>query len=165
MTEIPSSIEDMIFEIMDRFKFIFFPEKWSQFFLDYSKNEIFIMLYVYRRNQANMTEISEYMNIPLNTVTGVVNRLEKKELIFRERSREDKRVVTICLTEHGRQFLGNEITQLGYYFSKAMKVLTEEEKATLFGAAEKVFQVLQQEDNRGTPRKNTETHVRKIVIE
>lgn len=77
MNEFPASVEEMVFEIMDKCKFIFYPEQRFDLFLNCTKNEIFALLFVYRQKQVNMSEIAEYMNIPLNTVTGVIGRLEK----------------------------------------------------------------------------------------
>lgn len=159
MSERSLNIETLIFEFMDQCKFIFFPEQWHQAFMDYSKNEIFVLLMLYRKSQVNMTEIADYMNIPLNTVTGVVNRLEKKNMILRQRSKEDKRVVTVILEESGKLFLKNEINVISGYFSKIVAMLSEEEKSVLASIPEKIFKVLQE----GKPKE--EKRVKRIIIE
>ena len=41
------------------------------------------------KTQVNMTEIAEYIHVPLNTATGIINRMEKNGLIERTRSQED----------------------------------------------------------------------------
>lgn len=152
-------MESLVFEFMDQCKFIFFPKQWNPFFLDCSKNEIFVLLLVYRKNCVNMTEIAEHLRIPLNTVTGVVNRLEKKEIILRERSKEDKRIVTIVLTDKGKIFLKKEMKELERYFSKVMNSLTEQEKETLSNVVGKVFRILQEE------KPKVEKKVKRIMIE
>lgn len=106
-----------------------------------------------------MTEIAEHLRIPLNTVTGVVNRLEKKEIILRERSKEDKRIVTIVLTDKGKIFLKKEMKELERYFSKVMNSLTEQEKETLSNVVGKVFRILQEE------KPKVEKKVKRIMIE
>lgn len=163
MSEFPASIEELIFEFMDKCKFVFYPEQQFDLFLNCSKNEIFALLFVYRQKQVNMSEIAEYMNIPLNTVTGVVSRLEKKQLVLRERSEEDKRVVTISLTEDGKGFMEHEVMELGRYFSRVMEAFSEEEKKVLFGMADKIFAVLNRRDKPGEKPKPKK--VRKIAIE
>ena len=72
-----NKIENIIFNYIDEFKVLFFPEQWSNIFLDFSKNEILALLFLYRKKNANMTEIAEYIMAPLNTATGVIARLEK----------------------------------------------------------------------------------------
>ena len=96
-----SYFEDMIFKFIDEFKILFFPEQWANVFLECSKNEILALLIIYRKQSVNMTEVAEYINAPLNTATGVINRLEKKKLVQRMRDSEDKRIVKISLTEEG----------------------------------------------------------------
>ncbi len=163
--ENPSSMEKLIFDFLEQCKFLFFPEQWNQLFLDFSKNDVFVLLLVYRRKQVNMTEIAEYLQVPLNTVTGVVSRLEKKELVLRERSLEDKRVVTICLTELGQKFLADEIAQISKYYLRAMEILSSEEKAVLFQAVEKVFKVLHEDMNEASEKAVQSKQVKRITIE
>lgn len=163
MNEFPASVEEMVFEIMDKCKFIFYPEQKFDLFLNCTKNEIFALLFVYRQKQVNMSEIAEYMNIPLNTVTGVIGRLEKKHLVRRERSELDKRVVTISLSEDGSEFMHHEMMDLGSYFTRVMETFSDEEKKTLFGMADKVFAVLNQREKSGEQAKIKK--VRKIEIE
>ncbi|MCJ7688412.1 MAG: MarR family transcriptional regulator, partial [Clostridiaceae bacterium] len=103
-----NKIEEIIFDYIDEFKILFFPEQWSDIFLDFSKNEILALLLLYRQRKANMTEIAEYIMAPLNTATGVVSRLEKKLMVERIRSVEDRRIVLITLTETARSIIEME---------------------------------------------------------
>lgn len=163
MKEIPSSLEDMIFEAMDKCKFIFFPEQRYDFFLDCSKNEIFALLFIYRRDQVTMSDVAQYMNIPLNTVTGVAGRLEKKGLVQRQRSESDKRVVTISMTESGKNFMSEELSGLGLYFEKVMSGLSEDEKVNLFQIIDKVFTICNKEE--GKESKKPAKKIKRIFIQ
>jgi Transcriptional regulators len=159
-----TNLEDMIFSYIDEFKFLFFPDQWSRIFLDYSKNEILAMLFLYRSKTANMTEISEYINAPLNTTTGVIGRLEKKEMVERIRSIEDRRIVQIVLTAKAMEFINKEKEIIGFYSGKIYEALTDEEKKAAFNIIRKVIGVLQQgrdKQNIGTSEKK----VRRINIE
>ncbi len=71
--------ENLFYNYLDQMKFLFFPDKWSSISLDYSKNELLSIVFIYRKESVNMSEIAEYINAPLNTVTGVINRLEKNK--------------------------------------------------------------------------------------
>lgn len=68
-------------------------------------------------------------------------------MIRRERSEQDKRVVTISLSEDGSEFMHHEMMDLGSYFTRVMEAFSDEEKKTLFGMAHKVFAVLNQRRN------------------
>jgi DNA-binding MarR family transcriptional regulator len=52
---------------------------------------------------ANMTELARALIVPLSTATHSVNRLVGRDLVKRERSERDRRVVTVQLTERGRR--------------------------------------------------------------
>ena len=72
------------------------------------------------------------------TVTGILDRLERKELICRERSHADRRVVQIWLTDAGRDLqepLTNIIEEIN---QKALTGLNNDEQQQLINALEKV---------------------------
>jgi MarR family transcriptional regulator, organic hydroperoxide resistance regulator len=47
--------------------------------------------------------LSEQLNCSRGNVTGIVDRLERDEWLKRERSTDDRRVITVRLTEKGEQ--------------------------------------------------------------
>ena len=72
------------------------------------------------------------------TVTGILDRLERKELIRRQRSHADRRVVQIWLTETGRDLqepLTNIIEEIN---QRALMGLDNHEQQQLINALEKV---------------------------
>lgn len=72
------------------------------------------------------------------TVTGVLDRLERKELIRRERSHADRRVVQIWLTDAGRA-LEKPLTQIIEEINEmALVGMDRTEKEQLISALEKV---------------------------
>ena len=152
-------LESILFSYIDELKFLFFPDKWSGVFLDYSKNEILVLLFLYRFKTANMTEISEYINAPLNTTTGVINRLERKQMVERIRSNEDRRIVQISLTDKANEFIEKEKTLIIYYFTKIYDALTENEKSAAISIIKKVTDVLNEDVNK---LKNDDLEVKKI---
>lgn len=158
-------IETIIFDFIDEFKFLFFPDQWSTVFLDYSKNEILVLLYLYKKKTANMTELSEYICAPLNTATGVVSRLEKKNMVERIRGNEDRRVVNIVLTPAAEVFIDEEKKLFAYYFGEIYKVLTDEERAAGINIIGKVINILKKGKSGQNEDKNTVKRVKRINIE
>ena len=53
------------------------------------------------------SKIANHMMVKSSTVTGVVDRLEKKGLVERMRNSPDRRVITIQLTEAGKKLAQN----------------------------------------------------------
>jgi MarR family transcriptional regulator, organic hydroperoxide resistance regulator len=58
---------------------------------------------IYREGPLSMGELSGKMYLHVSTVSGIVDRLEKKSFVERERDRADRRVVTIRLTREGKR--------------------------------------------------------------
>ena len=156
-------VEEMLFKYLDEFKILFLPEQWASVFLECSKNEILALILLYRRREVNMTEIAEYISAPLNTATGVVTRLEKKELVKRMRDQEDKRVVKIVLTDKGTAYFEEEEKILVKYFEKFIAMLTDEEEKVLYACMGKLLTLLKSESMekiQEAPKK-----ARRIIIE
>ncbi len=157
--------ENLFYNYLDEIKILFFPDKWSSISLDYSKNELLAIVFIYRRENVNMSEVAEYINAPLNTVTGVINRLEKKQIVERKRDLKDKRVVNISLTSKGKELYEKEKKEIIYYVKEIYKTLTEEEKSLIMSIAGKVISVLKSGKTKGNEQENKEKRVRKIIIE
>lgn len=134
---------------------------WENIFLDCSKNEVLIFWLLYQRGEVNMTEIAEYIHVPLNTATGIINRMEKNELIVRTRSKEDKRVVLIGFSEKGMTQFQSLVNELMYYGMKVMSSFTKEELNLFYKMTTKVKEILRQEKRK----EDTTKKVRKIIIE
>lgn len=151
----------MIIDYIEEVKELLSSDIWENIFLNCSKNEVLIFWLLYQRSEVNMTEIAEYIHVPLNTATGIINRMEKNELIVRTRSKEDKRVVLIGFNEKGMAQFQNLINQMIYYGMKVMSSFTKEEMDLFYKMTTKVMEVLRQEKKKeATPKK-----VRRITIE
>lgn len=151
----------IIIDYIEEIKELLSSDIWENIFLDCSKNEVLIFWLLYQRSEVNMTEIAEYIHVPLNTATGIINRMEKNELIVRTRSKEDKRVVLIGFSEKGMAQFQDLINELMYYGMKVMSSFTKEEMALFYNMTTKVKEILRQEKREEeTPKK-----VRKITIE
>lgn len=151
----------IIVDYIEEVKELLSSDLWENIFLNCSKNEVLIFWLLYQRGEVNMTEIAEYIHIPLNTATGIIDRMEKKELVARTRSKEDKRVVLVGFSEKGMTQFQNLINEMLYYGTKVMSSLTGEEMQLFYKISAKVMEVLRQEKKKESiPKK-----VRRITIE
>ena len=116
---------------------------------------------LYLKKEVNMTEIADYIHVPLNTATGMIGRLEKNGLVERTRSAEDKRVVLIRFSEKGSRQFQKLMGELLRYGGKIFSEMTEEEVQLFFKMIEKAKRVLKEDRKKEEPQKK----VRKIVIE
>lgn len=161
------SLEDIIFQFIDKCKFLFFPEQWNQTFMDYSKNEVFTLFFIYRKEQVNMTEIADHLNIPLNTATGIISRLEKRDVVLRERDKDDKRIVVVKMSSSGRDFIKEQMSLLEYYFELIMSNLDVEEMDLVIKIVSKLFDLFaNNKAKENNENENSEDKkVKRIVIE
>lgn len=155
--------EKIIFEYLDRVKTLISPRTWENILLDCSKNEVFVMLLLYRRGEVNMTQVSDYLDVPLNTVTGIVDRMEKRGLLERRRSAEDKRVVTIQMTGQGMTCIKDILDQVFRYEQSVLNRLTPQELQTGIQLIDKVLEGLDEEYGKEKPE--PEKKLRRITIE
>jgi len=164
MEQLSSLTEDMIFQILDKCKFLFFPEQWNPIFPDFSKNEVFGLLFIYRNKAVTMTETAAYLQVPLNTVTGVIGRLEKKKLLVRQRNNEDKRVVTVSMTDTGLELMQTQIRELTDFASQVMQSLDDNEKQTALKIVAKAMEILLSKSAKDNTGKNGRG-IKRIIIE
>ena len=157
---IPSMQQD-VYQFIEEVKDLISSEIWDSLLLNCSKNEIYIFWLLYRRHEVNMTEIAEYIHVPLNTATGIIARMEKSELIIRSRSKEDKRVVTIQLSEKGMLQVQELVNVLTSYAVQIITSFSREEMDIFYKMLDKVMDVLKQEKKKDESQKK----VRKITIE
>lgn len=68
-----------------------------------SKNEISIIRIISQREEVIIKEIGEIIQVPKSTLTSIMDRLEKKNLIVRAMSSRDRRSYKLELTEEGKK--------------------------------------------------------------
>jgi DNA-binding MarR family transcriptional regulator len=93
-----------------------------------------------------LSQLSRGLSRTRCAITGLVDRLEEKGLARRKRSRGDRRLVYVSLTDRGRELAEElkemvvpEISQLG---DRVMGALTETEAAALASALGKLSEVI-----------------------
>ena len=90
------------------------------------------------KSPRSMREICDIMALPLSTGTGVVDKLVEKDYVERNRLPEDRRVVSIELSEAGKTVY-SDLMRRHLAISQAMlQGLTEEEQAMLLLLMRKV---------------------------
>jgi MarR family 2-MHQ and catechol resistance regulon transcriptional repressor len=83
-----------------------------------SSENFTIMEFIYNKGPHTVQKISEKLSIPSGSITYVVDKLEKKNLVRREPSQVDRRASNVVLTDDG-QSLFKEI------FPQHVKVISE----------------------------------------
>lgn len=157
-----SAFEKEVFGYVDEIKELLSPDMWQNILLDCTKNELFILWLVFREREVNMTQIAEYIHVPLNTATGIITRMEKRELVLRERSAEDKRIVTIRLGKQGEAQIESIADEIMRYGKCILEDFTTEELELFHHMFEKFRRILCEEQQK---KNEPKARIRKITIE
>ena len=79
--------------------------KYLQKYLDITTSQLLFLRALDKEDLLSSGEISRRIFIKPGTITGIVDRLEKKGLVTRNRDNQDRRVVKISITEAGRELV------------------------------------------------------------
>jgi DNA-binding MarR family transcriptional regulator len=75
-----------------------------------------------------LSRLAKYILVKPSTVTGIIDRLEEKGLVSRERSSLDRRVINITLTESGRRLAVEAPPPIPQSIVEALQKLTPKER-------------------------------------
>lgn len=157
--------EELIFSYIDKIKVLTSPQTWGNILLDLSKNDLYVLLYLFRHSDANMSSVAQYLSVPLNTATGIATRLEKKGLIERRRADEDKRVVTICISDAGKAAIRDILAEFMRIGELLMTALTPDELSAVMSAMNKVYAAIERREHEKQAEVAAGRRIRKITIE
>ena len=86
----------------------------------------------------SLSELSDKIRAQNSTVTGIIDRMERENLVTRERSKEDRRVVYIKLTPKGRELAREIPVEPMEVFKSALETLSQQEMKDLLRIMTKV---------------------------
>lgn len=151
--------------LFDSFRKLLYPEEWISIDLSVSKSEMLTLLQVDRNGEIIMSQIADFISIPMSTATGLVERLVKKGYLERTRSDSDRRIVAIRLTDEGKMLAGRMKDTVNSYIRLVFDALTEEERKMLFGIFTKISGILSSRTEERDTAKAENTPLKKIEIE
>jgi DNA-binding MarR family transcriptional regulator len=99
----------------------------------------------------SLSELSERIRAQNSTVTGIIDRMERDDLVVRARSTEDRRVVKIKLTDKGARIARAIAVEPMEVFRGALGSLTPGETRDLLRILTKIAQRVQSLTFDGTP--------------
>ena len=72
-----------------------------------SQADILVYLFMNENKEIYQKDIEKHFELTNPTVNGIINRLELKKLVYRQKDEFDKRLTLIKLTENGLQMKKN----------------------------------------------------------
>lgn len=103
------------------------------------------------RDGITLSDLSLDVSLGQSTVNGIVDRLETKKLVKRERSFTDRRKVHLHITEAGRDIVKSAPSLLQERFTNSLMGLQELEQAAIALSLERVVTLMEAENLDASP--------------
>lgn len=98
------------------------------------------------RKKTSIAELSKIVSLDASTLVGIIDRLEAKGYVRRERSALDRRQVSIHITEAGDTFLAQAPSPLQSSLARSLTKLTPLEQSII---AQSLVRIVQMIDDDG----------------
>ena len=104
--------------------------------------QILLLQAIRTRGQVTIGELANEVSLSQATVTTILDRLEKRGLVYRERSEIDKRKVHAFLTEAATDVLKGAPTPLQEHFARQFSDLHDWEQTMIISSLQRVAQMM-----------------------
>ncbi len=101
--------------------------------------------------QATHKQLTEHLNLNSSTVTGIINRLEKKGLIARLPKVGDRRTTYVALTSAGYKLLKTSPNLLHDKLARNLQKLSPQQMRDIKVSLERLIEVLEIQDLDASP--------------
>lgn len=113
--------------------------------------QILLLQAIRDRGQVTIGELAEEISLSQATVTTIIDRLEKRGLVYRERSTTDKRKVHAFLTGEARAVLEHAPMPLQEHFAQQFQALQEWEQSMILSSLQRVAKMMDAQNIDASP--------------
>ena len=110
-----------------------------------------VLQIVAERGSCTATEIAQKMRVSQATVTSLVDKLVRREVVTREKSQTDRRQIHIIITKAGREIVSHAPDALQQRYVRNFEALEDWEQAQLVASLERVATMLDAADIDAAP--------------
>ena len=98
---------------------------------------------IFEHGNLSLSELSKRMYLHPSTMTGVVDRLEKKGLVVRKRDKGDRRVVKLQITPEGADLIKKAPNPIQGKMIYGLRRLRRQELDSIFRAVQKLTEIME----------------------
>lgn len=113
--------------------------------------QLVTLLWVVECGSSTASEIAKHVHLSNSTVVGILDRLEAKTLVRRERSTHDRRLVHVCATPAGEALAQSAPSPLQDVFADALHKLPELEQTAIALSLERIVDLMAARDIDAPP--------------
>lgn len=95
-------------------------------------------------------ELSQRMYLHPSTITGLIDRLEKKDFVERYRDQEDRRVIKLQLTPRGKELVRRAPDPIQGKMIYGLRKLKKAELSFVYESIQKLVEVMEAQDVKAT---------------
>lgn len=104
--------------------------------------------------------LARVVHLSPSTIVGILDRLEEKDLIIRERSKLDRRQVEVSLSKVGAKYLKKAPSPLQDRLSDQLMTLPQKEQKQIAESLERIVSLMQAEELEASPILLTESKIK-----
>ncbi|WP_171016851.1 MarR family winged helix-turn-helix transcriptional regulator [Pseudalkalibacillus caeni] len=134
MNKLDERRQKLTAELEKSFRIVFrtFKKEIAELFGEQITNNEFIFLkYICEEGPKKVSELASEFHVTLSHVTAVIDRLVNRELVERHRSKTDRRVVRLHITEQGKHLVEKLEKEKREHLQRKFESLTSEEMETM----------------------------------
>ncbi|WP_017444434.1 MarR family winged helix-turn-helix transcriptional regulator [Gayadomonas joobiniege] len=113
--------------------------------------QVLLLRAILENGEVTIGEIANQVSLSQATVTSILDRLEKRGLVYRARSKMDKRKVHAYLTPEGKAVLANAPPPLQEHFISKFSSLESWEQSMILSSLQRVVQMMNAENLDAAP--------------
>jgi len=107
-----------------------------------SKGEVGVLDYLLNvNNNISSNELEKHLQVSSARIASTLNSLEKKGLIKRNKSEEDKRKIIISITKNGRTTIEKHREKVERYLRKMVEILGEKDSLEFIRIVKKIKEI------------------------
>ena len=115
--------------------------------LDLTYTQYLVMTVLWEKEEVTSRELAGCLHLDYGTLTPVLKRLEKSELLIRQRMEEDERLLAIRITKQGKELQKKAVD---IPMSMASRIgLTKKEFETLYQLTYKALSNMENKNSKG----------------
>ena len=111
--------------------------------------ELFVLMQTNRRGSCRATELATLIGVPASTVTGILDRLEKRALLERSQDPNDRRSIQITASSKTKELVGAVRAAMEEALRKPFTSMSESRTRRLIQDLRFILETLEQDHTAG----------------
>ena len=104
-----------------------------------------------RQGEMTLSVLAKQVSLSASTVNGIVDRLEKRGLVQRQRCEKDRRRVHVSISPEGQKLTQSAPALLQHKLAKALHALPEIEQQAIANSLERVVELMSASELAASP--------------